>query len=202
MYQRPTYRRPISKRKATKCQLGFEGNHWSGQMLDVCIPECLDAVLQHTTLDERTILTFLQSIYVGLSAFTERRRSRVVIAISLSTYLVDCLELEFTHDEFQVPSSAICDGIIAELERYSRTYLEKIIGVALPRELYEVFPSLCSRLWMELDCIPLVIERDERPRRPEDHGSLSTYHGWNDKSLDEQADSMVRKCIRYPWLPS
>lgn len=158
--------------------------------------------MQHTAPDEWTILTFLQSIYVGLSALTGGHGSRVVIAVSNSVYPIDCLELEFTHDPYEVPSSAICDGIVTELERYSRTYLEKIVGVALPRELHEVFPSLCSRLWMEIDCIPLVIGRNERPRRPGDHCSLSTYLGWNNKALDERAESMVRKCIRYLWLLS
>ncbi|KAJ5394726.1 trehalose synthase (Ccg-9) [Penicillium cosmopolitanum] len=170
MYQPPTYGRPIPKHKIARCQLRFGEKSWSGQTFD--------------------------NIYVGISGVFRCLGPKVAIAISKSNYLVDYLELEFTHEEPQVPSAVICDSLIAELENYSRTYLEKIVGVALPNEIDEILPDLCSRLWMELDCIPLVLGQQERRRQPADYSILSTYRGWNEKHLDEQADSMVRKCIR------
>jgi hypothetical protein len=123
------------------------------------------------------------------------------MAISNAAYLVDYLEYQFQNQEVPVPSSAICDSIIAELERYSRTYLEKIVGVAFPKEIHDRVPNLCSRLWTELDCIPLALDQHRRSRRRLDQGNTATFRGWNEKALDEQADSMARKCIRYPWLP-
>lgn len=100
-----------------------------------------------------------------------------------------------------MPSSVICDSIIAELERYRSTYLEKIIAVAFPKELHDRMHDLSSRLWTELDCVPLAMDKHRRSRQQTDQGNVATFQGWNEKSLDEQADSMMRKCIRYPWLP-
>jgi hypothetical protein len=59
MYLPPTYRRIISKHKATKCQFGYEMRRWSDLILDVCVPECLYDVLKHTvhpTQDNREAL--------------------------------------------------------------------------------------------------------------------------------------------------
>lgn len=58
-------------------------------------------------------------------------------------------------------------------------------------ELYERCPALCSRLWAELDIIPIVL------RNSEEKVSLGLYeedvsHG----RLDEHAESIARKCIR------
>lgn len=109
---------------------------------------------------------------------------------------MDYLEYEAKNHGLEILSSDFCDSIIAELKQYSRTYAEKIVALALPKELDEKFPDFCPRLWMELDCIPIVIDQQHRPRQQADQGNLSTFSGWNKKSLDEQADSMMRKCVR------
>jgi hypothetical protein len=155
----------------------------------------------HSNWAEISNVSSIQSIYVGISGLSKHFGPRVAIAISNATYLVDYLEYEINYQEDRVPCSVICDSIVAELERYTRTYLEKIMGVALPKEIYDRVPNLCSRLWTELDCIPFVMDQYRTPRQRTDQGNVATFRGWNEKSLDEQADSMVRKCIRYPWLP-
>lgn len=48
-------------------------------------------------------------------------------------------------------------------------------------------PSLCSRLWLELDIIPIVMRPDD------DLNKRNNF--WDVKRVDEQADSMARKCI-------
>ena len=88
------------------------------------------------------------------------------------------------------------DTIIAELKDYREKNTEKIISAALHQSLVYRCPSLCSRLWSELDIVPLVLEHKDRERRHDDQGELATFAGWNKKELDERADSMVRKCIR------
>ena len=127
----------------------------------------------------------------------EHEGSRIAIAIRNTDYLVDYLECGFTLDESQTPCFGICDSIVASLETYSRAYLEKIIGLAMPKEIDEKIPNLCSRLWADLDCIPLVLDQHQKSRQPMDRGNYATFRGWNEKSLDEQADSMARKCIKY-----
>lgn len=100
-----------------------------------------------------------QTIYAGVSGFTEHSGPRLAIAFSNSSHLVDYLEYEAKNCGFSLPPSEFCDSIIAELKQYSRTYAEKIVALALPREVDERFPDFCPRLWIELDCIPIVLER-------------------------------------------
>ncbi|KAJ5558862.1 heat shock trehalose synthase [Penicillium sp. DV-2018c] len=147
-----------------------------------------------------TIATYISlfnsmCIYIGISGLLETSRPRIAIVIRDAGYLTDYLEYEFGYQELPVPGSAICDSIIVELERYSKTYLNKITGVAFPKEVHDRIPNLCSRLWMELDCIPLALDQYQRARQRTDHGNFATFRGWTEKSLDEQADSMARKCI-------
>lgn len=119
------------------------------------------------------------------------------MAISSATYLLDYFEYILQPQDGLLASAAISESIITELKRYSRTYVEKIVGMAFPKEIQDRVPELCSRLWTELDCIPLVLDHHHRPRQSSDEGHIGTFRGWTDKSVDEQADSMVRKCIRY-----
>ncbi|KAF7588509.1 hypothetical protein BBP40_005645 [Aspergillus hancockii] len=90
----------------------------------------------------------------------------------------------------------VCERIVSALQSYSEKYHEKFAGVALPLSLANKYPALCPRLWQQLDIIPLVLGHKGRAREEVDQGELSTFSGWDKKELDEQADSMVRKCIR------
>ncbi|KAE8307234.1 UDP-Glycosyltransferase/glycogen phosphorylase [Aspergillus transmontanensis] len=59
-------------------------------------------------------------------------------------------------------------------------------------ELAEKCPELCSQLWLELDIIPIVLHKAE------EHVSWGLYEqDISYKSLDEQAESIARKCIRF-----
>ncbi|KAJ6080550.1 hypothetical protein N7467_010303 [Penicillium canescens] len=59
-------------------------------------------------------------------------------------------------------------------------------------ELSERCPDLCSRLWAELDVIPIVL------RKSEENISWGLYEeNLQYKSLDEHAESIARKCIRF-----
>lgn len=52
-------------------------------------------------------------------------------------------------------------------------------------------PQLCSRLWSELDIVPISMEP-----APEGHeAGPEDKVFWSIKCVDEQADSMARKCI-------
>ncbi len=52
-------------------------------------------------------------------------------------------------------------------------------------------PKLCSRLWLELDVVPISI----MPEVERYEAELKESSVWNSKCVDEQADSMARKCI-------
>lgn len=81
----------------------------------------------------------------------------------------------------------IADYIIEAVESYEHSTFSKFIGAGLPHSLMLVSPSLCSRLWLELDIVPLVMH-------PQDQYSKGKCF-WDVKRVDEQADSMARKCI-------
>lgn len=104
----------------------------------------------------------------------------VALAFRDAVYLID-----FHVTELRSTSETSIEGeIIAYLQSYELANQAKIIAAGIPRKLGDVCSSLCSRLWLELDIIPIVI--------PEKHWTRTPWHG---KRVDEQADSMARRCI-------
>ncbi|KAJ5953172.1 hypothetical protein N7454_000068 [Penicillium verhagenii] len=133
-------------------------------------------------------------IYAGISGFfSTDRPSTIVIAFRDTTYLLDFIEKRF--DRHKEGAEALTEFIVSELKTYGEEHLEKIIGVTMPKDVAEQCPKLCSRLWAELDILPLVLPEssltDQYPSavpkgtRPDDP-----------KTIDEQAESMSRKCVR------
>ncbi|CAK7265018.1 hypothetical protein SEPCBS57363_001368 [Sporothrix epigloea] len=130
----------------------------------------------------------LTTLYVGISAvFSDDHTAVVALAIHDSVYLVDFsvkhLELD---DQGGESGDRIADYVIEAIESYEHENFSKFIGAGLPTTLKYMSPTLCSRLWLELDIIPIVMRPDE------EHKEASF---WDVKRVDEQADSMARKCI-------
>ncbi|KAE8355632.1 hypothetical protein BDV28DRAFT_162712 [Aspergillus coremiiformis] len=137
------------------------------------------------------------TIYAGISGLTtEKGDSQLAIAFRNPTYLVDCVVFDLSAETADTFPHTICNRIISELQNYSEKYKEKIAGLALPLSLADKYPALCPQLWQKLDIVPLVLEHKDRARQDVDQGELATFLGWEKKGLDEQADSMVRKCLR------
>jgi hypothetical protein len=71
----------------------------------------------------------------------------------------------------------------------------------MPEHVADQCPRLCSRLWAELDIIPLVVSGtslvDKRSVPQTSESRNSAAEGWDVRSIDEQAESMARKCIRF-----
>ena len=87
----------------------------------------------------------------------------------------------------------IADYIVKELEAYERQNLSKFVGAGLPFELMKHSPRLCSRLWLDVDIVPISL-------LPESDGQGSEVKDrsfWDAKCVDEQADSMARKCVMH-----
>ena len=81
--------------------------------------------------------------------------------------------------------------MLDQLEKYEHKNIAKFIGAGFPTELLKKSPRLCSRLWLDLDVVPVSIV-------PELEGfetSSKDKNFWSAKCVDEQADSMARKCI-------
>jgi hypothetical protein len=112
---------------------------------------------------------------------------------------LDSVEKEFT--DGQACAREASDFIISELKNYSKMHMEKIVGLGMPRHVAEHCPTLCSRLWAELDIIPLVLSESALVDRLSVGQSIETRGSsaagtWDTKTVDEQAESMARKCVR------
>ncbi len=78
------------------------------------------------------------------------------------------------------------------MESYEHENLAKFVGAGLPLELLKKAPRLCSRLWLELDIVPISVIPEVEGH---DSGEPNERGYWSAKCVDEQADSMARKCV-------
>ena len=115
----------------------------------------------------------------------------VAFAIHDGTYLLDFAVKHLTWDSEHSAPRVIADFVVSELAKYEREHLSKFIGGGLPQILINLSPALCSRLWAELDIIPII--PDTHRARESDALQGQTY--FDCKSVEEQADSLARKCI-------
>jgi len=130
----------------------------------------------------------LTTLYLGVSAvFADDHTAVVALAIHDTVYLVDFSVKHIVLDDaMKMGADLIADYVISEVEKYEHENFSKFIGAGLPTTLKYMSPSLCSRLWLELDIVPVVM-------RPDDEHKEKSF--WDVKRVDEQADSMARKCI-------
>jgi hypothetical protein len=80
----------------------------------------------------------------------------------------------------------VADHVIAELDRYRKEHVCKILGAGVIAELDGQSPTLCSRLWFDLDIVPMVVTSNWvlRPEKEQIQ-----------QRVDEIADSAARKCL-------
>lgn len=113
----------------------------------------------------------------------------IAIAIRDAVYLQDFSVKEIDLDGEDKHEEIVTDYIISNLSSYERNIFSKFIGAGLPTEIVRIAPKLSSRLWSELDIVPIY----QRPEQ-ENHHHRGKRH-WAIKCVDEQADSMARRCI-------
>ncbi|KAL7896881.1 glycosyltransferase family 4 protein [Trichoderma sp. SZMC 28014] len=132
----------------------------------------------------------LTPIFVGISAVSSGYKTYLVaFAVRDSTYLID-FAIKTVSAAEQGSSNDhdfLADYIIKAIRGYEHRTFTKVIGAGLPHAMQSLSPTLCSRLWLELDIVPLVIQQ------PHEHKERISL--WLSKRVDEQADSMARKCI-------
>jgi hypothetical protein len=101
----------------------------------------------------------------------------------------------FDTPEHKEGAEATIDFIVSELKAYGEKHLEKIIGACMPKHVADRLPRLCSRLWAELDILCLVLPESTLDDQYTSSVPKGTRKG-DPKSIDEQAESMSRKCVR------
>lgn len=119
--------------------------------------------------------------------FSDDQTAIVSLAINDSIYLLDFSVKHIVLDDvLRVDQDLIADYVLEEVEKYEQENFAKFVGAGLPTTLRYMSPSLCSRLWLDLDIIPIVLRPDGEEREKS---------FWDVKRVDEQADSMARKCV-------
>ncbi|KAF7125712.1 hypothetical protein CNMCM5793_002005 [Aspergillus hiratsukae] len=133
------------------------------------------------------------AIYAGIATHFHVFSSGASFAIAVrdSSYLLDFAQYDFRSGNRSQGWSEFSNFILAKLREYQEEHCEKFIGLAMQAELAEKCPELCSLLWLELDIIPIVL------RKAEEHVSWGLYEQDILYKLDEQAESIARKCIRF-----
>ncbi|KAG7404188.1 Trehalose phosphorylase [Fusarium oxysporum f. sp. rapae] len=102
----------------------------------------------------------------------------------------------FSNDQTELIALAINDDyVVKEVEDYEHENFAKFIGAELPTKLGRISKTLCSRLWLDLDIVPIVVLAEREDKGEEDRKGKKNF--CNVKRVDEQADSMVRKCVMH-----
>lgn len=84
---------------------------------------------------------------------------------------------------------ALSDHLVGTIQQYEKDHQCKILGAGIMKHVIDMSPNLPSRLWAELDILPFVFDRGlEEPLAKKLYIS---------PTVDEEADSMARKCIMY-----
>ncbi|KOS16984.1 Trehalose phosphorylase [Escovopsis weberi] len=130
----------------------------------------------------------LTTLFLGISAITAADGSTTIsLAIRDNIYLVDfCVKTIPPHSDTGKENGLIAQHIIDHILDYEHANFAKFVGAGLPDSLRAMIPSLGPRLWLEMDIVPIVLPPDEE----REGGEI-----WDAKHVDEQADSMSRKCM-------
>lgn len=141
-----------------------------------------------------------QSLYIGI-AVAEGTRGELDVGFSShdGTYSIDFAVTTLQKQNWangtensaaQGRSVAIADFLIKQIRGYMEKHLYKFVGAGLTKLVVELSPELPSRLWLELDIVPFVLEASPSQYRLRKAHAQST-------TVDEEADSMARKCLLY-----
>ncbi|CAI6094807.1 unnamed protein product [Clonostachys chloroleuca] len=128
----------------------------------------------------------LTKLYCGISAVSQNDGTfRVALAIYDTLYLRDFHDADVIIND-ETGFDGLSDHLIEYLKSYERGNMAKFIGCGMSSSVLDHTSLLCSRLWLELDIVPIVIPAPAETR----------HNGhWIAKPIDEQADSMARKSI-------
>jgi hypothetical protein len=130
--------------------------------------------------------------------FDGSEAAAVAIAIRDTTYLLDFYEHHFDPGpKLKLTGKDVADFIITRLREYSEEHLERFTGIGMPHDVADRCPQLCSRLWHELDIVPIAFTEGV----PLFVTSPIDQPKWNPRSIDELTESMSRRCVRYIGSP-
>lgn len=122
--------------------------------------------------------------------------STVALAIRDTTYLLDFIQRDMSAGETGPSHVVITNYVLSRLRRFTDEHSDKFMGLAMPQRVATLCPELCSRLWTELDVIPLVLPEERHLQERQSQRDLPTGVDVDSREIGEQAESMGRKCVR------
>ncbi|KAI2791897.1 Trehalose phosphorylase [Penicillium oxalicum] len=146
-------------------------------------------VLMNTFNDGWSGLPF-KVAYAGVSVTPPKDNiTTLTLAVRDVIYPMDYIQKQLRLPP-QKPDAVITDSMLDALREYSESRFVKVTGIGMPAELISTCPHLTSRLWLENDIIPLVVDCDKVAME----GDQNTP--WGHRALDEQAEVLAMKCVR------
>jgi alpha,alpha-trehalose phosphorylase (configuration-retaining) len=139
----------------------------------------------------RLAANLTKTLYLGLAARQdEHGQVEVGYAAHDGTYSIDFAvhvfeALDPDSSVAQDMSDELANHIVSSILGYQQDHLYKFVGAGVTKALVNMSPQLPSRLWSELDIVPMVFEQE-----PEILGAPIDV-----QSVDEEADEMARKCL-------
>ncbi len=138
--------------------------------------------------DQLDVKISFSELWAGLAVRPEAG-PELAIGLSLEDGVYN---VDFRVDKLSFPESlsieerrlSIEELILRNLQTYQKEHLSKILGVGVTIELDCAAPHLCSRLWSELDVVPMIFE-----------GATVIGTAEESTDVDELADSVARKCL-------
>ena len=120
----------------------------------------------------------------------------LAISIRDSVYSIDYCISHLKFDDLAPgvdPGAHVANHVVSELKKYEHEHLSKFLSAGLPQSLLARSPKLASRLWAELDIVPIVLHVGEGYKQ--DTALVQGQSHWDARSPDEQADSVARKAV-------
>lgn len=77
--------------------------------------------------------------------------------------------------------------VVSRVRRYEDEKHYKFMGAGTTTETFQICPYLTARMWAELDIVTIIFKQEI-----ESHSVMPDYK----IGVDEEADSMARKCVR------
>ncbi|KAF1933785.1 glycosyltransferase family 4 protein [Didymella exigua CBS 183.55] len=142
--------------------------------------------------EDRTTSTRLEPVYIGIAVAEGLRNAMdVAFVIHDGTYSMDFETTTIGGGSAQERAEYLADDIIAKITHYRDEHFYKFVGAGLTTKAVEVCPQLPTRLWLELDIVPLVLD----PSSGKDNTGTPDEPMYN--LVDEEADAVVRKALGY-----
>ena len=127
-------------------------------------------------------------LYLGIAAKeVENGDVEIAFCVHDGTYSTDFAVHVLRHDINKDRADEVGDYIMSRVQVYEVDHFHKYVGAGITVNTRKISPSLPSRLWLRFDIVPMVFTQ-----------ILEYQEGSTNRlEVDEEADSMARKCIMY-----